>query len=41
MNSRRCDICNVDIHSASCVKHVRSRKHLENEKQNEMIKPEW
>ena len=41
MNSRRCDICNVDVHRASFVKHLRSKKHLENIKQNEMIIPEW
>ena len=41
MNSRKCDICNVDVHRASYVKHLRSKKHLENMKQNEMIKPEW
>ena len=41
MNSRRCEICNVDIHRASYIKHLRSKKHLENIKQNEMIIPEW
>ena len=41
MNSRRCDICKVDVHRASFVKHLRSKKHLENMKQNEMIIPEW
>ena len=41
MNSRRCDICNVDIHRASYVKHLKSKKHLENIKQNEMIIPDW
>ena len=40
-NSRTCDICKVNIHRASFVKHFRSKKHLENEKQNEMIIPEW
>ena len=39
-NSRICDICNVKVHRASFVKHLRSKKHLENEKQNEMIIPE-
>ena len=37
MNSRKCDICNVDIHRASYIKHLRSKKHLENMKKNEMI----
>ena len=41
MNSRRCDICKIDVHRASYNKHLRSKKHLENEKQNEMIIPEW
>ena len=41
MNSRKCDICKVDVHRASHVKHLRSKKHLENIKQNEMILPEW
>ena len=40
MNSRKCEICNVDVHRASYVKHLRSKKHLENIKQNEMIIPE-
>ena len=35
-NSRRCDICNIDVHRASYVKHLRCKKHLE----NEMITPE-
>ena len=41
MNSRICDICNVDVQRASYAKHLRSKKHLENEKQNGMITPEW
>ena len=41
MNSRKCDICNVDVHRASYQIHHRSKKHLENEKQNELIIPEW
>ena len=40
MNSRRCEICNVDVHRASFVKHMRSQKYLENMKQNNMIIPE-
>ena len=40
-NSRTCETCNVKIHRASFVKHLRSKKHLENIKQNEMIIPEW
>ena len=41
INSGRCEICNADVHRASYMKHLRSKKHLENMKQNEMIIPEW
>ena len=41
MNSRRCEICNVDVHRASYIKHLRSKKHIENMKHKEMIIPEW
>ena len=41
MNSRRCEICNVDVHRVSYIKHLRSKKHIENLKRNEMIIPEW
>ena len=41
MNSRRCNISNVDVHRASYNKHLRSKKHIGNIKQNEMIIPEW
>ena len=30
MNSRKCEICNVDVHRASYIKHLRSKKHTEN-----------
>ena len=40
-NSRRCDICNIDVHRASYAKLLRSKKHLKNEKQNELIITEW
>ena len=40
-NRRTCDICNIDVHRASFVKHLRSKKHLEKLEQNEMIIPEW
>ena len=39
MNSRKCGVCNADVHRASYQKHLRSKKHLENIKQNEMIIP--
>ena len=40
-NSRTCEACNVNVQRASFVKHLRSKKHLENTEQNEMIIPEW
>ena len=40
-NGRRCDICNIDVHRASHAKHLRSKRHLENSRQNEIIIPEW
>ena len=40
-NSRTCDVCNVIVHRASFAKHLRSKKHLENVEQSEMIIPEW
>ena len=40
-NSRTCEICNVNVHRASFVKHLRSKNHLENIEQNDMIIPEW
>ena len=39
-NSHWCEICKVDVHRASMQKHLRSKKHLDNEKQNEIIIPE-
>ena len=41
MNSRKCEICNVDVDRASYIKHLRSKKHIENMKQSEMIILEW
>ena len=38
--SRTCEICNVIVHRASMQKHLRSKKHLENMIQNELIIPE-
>ena len=40
MNSRKCENCNVDVQRASFMKHIRSEKHIENIKENEMIIPE-
>ena len=39
-NIRRCEICNVDVHRASMQKQLKSKKHLEDEKQNETTIPE-
>ena len=41
MNSRKCDVCNIDVHRASYVKHLRCKKHIENERINNLIIPEW
>ena len=40
MNSHKREICNVDVHRASYSKHLKSKKHLQNIKQNELIIPE-
>ena len=40
-NSRRCDICNIDVHRASYGKHLISKKHLEKIRQKEIIITEW
>ena len=39
-SNRTSEICNVDVHRASLQKHLRSKKHLEILKQNELIIPE-
>ena len=39
-NSCTWEICNVNVHRASYLKHLRSKKHLE-KKQIEMTIPEW
>ena len=41
MNSRKCDDCNIDVHRVSYVKHLRSKMHIQNEKTNNMIIPDW
>ena len=41
MNSRKSEVCDIDIRRASYAKHLRSEKLLENMKQKEMIIPEW
>ena len=40
-NRRICEVCNVNVHRASFANHIRSKKHLENIEQSEMIIPEW
>ena len=40
-NSRTCEVCNVNVHRASIVKHLRSKKHFENIEKNEMIITDW
>ena len=37
MNSRKCDVCNVDVHRASYAKYLRSKNHFEILKHKEMI----
>ena len=39
MTSQRfeCEICNINIGRASMQKHLRSRKHIENVEENEII----
>ena len=39
--SRTCEVCNVNVHKASIVEHLRSGKHLENIEQNELNIPHW
>ena len=41
MNSRKCEFCNVDVHRASYLKHLRSKKHIKNMKPKKMMIPEW
>ena len=40
-NSRSFDICNIGIHEASYAKRLRSKQHLENIRQDDIITPEW
>ena len=40
-NSSRSDVCIIVVHRATYAKHLRSKKHLENEKQFEVIIQEW
>ena len=41
LNSRKCDVCDIDVHRASYQKHLRSKRHLEKTKQNKMIIADW
>ena len=38
-NSRRCEVCNIDVNRASYAKHLRSKKHSEKIRQDELIIP--
>ena len=40
-NSHECNICKIDFHRASYAKRLRSKKHLENEKQTKTVVPDW
>ena len=40
-NSRTCENSNVNVHRAPYAKHLRSKKHLENTKQDEIFITEW
>ena len=40
-STRRCDICNIDINRKSVAKHLRSKKHLERIRPDDMIIPKW
>ena len=40
-NSRGCDVCIIDVHRSSFAKHLRSEKHLENIRRDEMIILSW
>ena len=40
-NSRRCESFNFDVHRASYAKHLNSKKHLENIRQDDINIPEW
>ena len=40
-NSRNCVICSIDVYRASFAKYLKSKKHFENIKQDDMIIPEW
>ena len=40
-NSRTCDVCNVDVLRAFVQKLLKSKNHLENIRQNDIIIPEW
>ena len=40
-NGRRCDICSIDVQRASYAEHLRTKKHLENVRQEEIIITDW
>ena len=40
-DSGRYDLSNIVVHRASYAKHLRSEKHLENIRQDDLVIPEW
>ena len=41
MKSCKYDFCNHDVHRASYQKHLRRKKHLQNENRNELFLQQW
>ena len=39
--TRSCEVCNVEVHIESYIKHIRSQKQTENEKNIDKIIPKW
>ena len=39
--SRRCELCNTKVQRAFYAKHLRSEKHLQNLRKNDIIIPKW
>ena len=38
-NRVRCDICKIDLHRFSCSRQIKSKKRLENIRQNKVLLP--
>ena len=41
MNSCKCELCKIEVHRSDYAKHLRRKKHFDNEEQNEMYITEW